>query len=73
MEVLGNEDHLRHVVSRTSRFEGERSLETENQSKRHFSTRLIVCVFGMGFGSLSFGYAAAIIATTLGTIHRGSL
>jgi len=34
--------------------------------RRHFSGYLIFCVFFMGFGSMSYGYPAAIIGTTLG-------
>ena len=41
------------------------ALSAEKQ-KRHYSKRIVLYIFGMGFGSLSFGYAAAIIATTLG-------
>lgn len=33
---------------------------------RHLQKRLILYVFGICCGSTSFGYAAAIIATTLG-------
>jgi hypothetical protein len=38
-------------------------LETQ---KRHFQKRLVLYIFGMSWGSVSFGYASAIIATTLG-------
>lgn len=32
----------------------------------HFNSRMVLCTIGICCGSLSFGYAAAIIATTLG-------
>ena len=41
------------------------SLSTDKQ-KRHFSKRMVLNIFAMSFGSMSFGFAAAIIATTLG-------
>lgn len=34
--------------------------------RRHFSGYLIFCIFFMSFGSMSYGYPAAIIGTTLG-------
>ena len=34
--------------------------------RRHFSGYLIFCIFFMGLGSMSYGYPAAIIGTTLG-------
>ena len=37
-------------------------------AKRHFQKRIVFYVFAMSFGSVSFGYASAIIATTLGNV-----
>jgi MFS family permease len=34
--------------------------------RRHFSAYLIFCIMFMGLGSMSYGYPAAIIGTTLG-------
>jgi len=36
------------------------------KKRHHYQKRLIVYVFLMCFGAISFGYASAIIATTLG-------
>ncbi|KAL6248112.1 hypothetical protein RBB50_004366 [Rhinocladiella similis] len=41
------------------------TLSNEHQH-RHYQKRLIIYVIGVSFGSVSFGYASAIIATTLG-------
>lgn len=40
---------------------------TTSDGGQHFNHRLVLCTIGVGFGSISFGYAAAIIATTLGS------
>jgi len=41
------------------------SLSVANR-KRHYQWRTVLLIFGMSWGSTSFGYASAIIATTLG-------
>jgi hypothetical protein len=34
--------------------------------RRQYQSRMVLVIFGMSWGSVSFGYASAIIATTLG-------
>jgi len=41
------------------------SLGAEHRQS-HYQSRLLAYVIGVSFGSVAFGYASAIIATTLG-------
>lgn len=39
------------------------------QGKRQFRAYNVMVVFAMGLGSISMGYSASVIGTTLGMIH----